>query len=502
MADSVNNISSDNLAATGAYSKYNTSVIDTNGDDKESSYMDFSSYLELLAAQMSNQDFNDPMSDSEFLQQMASYSMLESINSMTQQSNISYATSLVGKAVTVCTNGVYDTGIVDSVMVNDNKYYLVLNGNSYETKTVTDVTSSDTFTKVKDLIGKTVTVDDAGSDVTGKVTNVIITGGNSFAVLESGEAYLVSKIKNVKDSTTTADTTASTSSETSGTAEAESSDAQSYLSSLSLNEEAGVFQAKSAAIYNQLWASLDSVASQDDDSLSAQSNGASLSDGSGSTNSAQSLSVQGNFTGDNSDYAALLNSDSDELYTMTSEVVASDALAGANADYNILNVLQSDTAANENLLNTTAASTRKYADEYPEEAALADELGTKMVDIKFIHNNAITSKIDTSEILGYTKSGKAFTEIGFSGKGRLGEVVTWSDGTQRVEIINADGTSGHFTTSGNYTLDQICDFNCEPGSLTGKLTPFESAIRHYAREYTEEEQARLDSFSNYLKNNS
>ena len=93
MGDSV---TSSNLAATGVYSKYNTKAIDTSDDSRSSSYMNFSDYLEVLAAQMSNQDFNDPMSDSEFLQQMASYSMLESINAMTKQTNINMLPLLSG----------------------------------------------------------------------------------------------------------------------------------------------------------------------------------------------------------------------------------------------------------------------------------------------------------------------------------------------------------------------------------------------------------------------
>ena len=164
MGDSV---TSSNLAATGVYSKYNTKAIDTSDDSRSSSYMNFSDYLEVLAAQMSNQDFNDPMSDSEFLQQMASYSMLESINAMTKQTNISYASSLVGKAVTVLSNGVYDTGIVESAAFSGDKYYIVINGNSYETSAVSDITDTDTYNKLASLIGKTVTVDNSGTDVTG-----------------------------------------------------------------------------------------------------------------------------------------------------------------------------------------------------------------------------------------------------------------------------------------------------------------------------------------------
>ena len=92
MADGVSSLGLE--AASGAYSKYSGTVTNTSSED-DTTYMDFDSYLKLLVSKMQNQDFNDPMSDSEVLQQMSSYSMLEGIKNMTAQSNISYATSLV-----------------------------------------------------------------------------------------------------------------------------------------------------------------------------------------------------------------------------------------------------------------------------------------------------------------------------------------------------------------------------------------------------------------------
>ena len=79
----------------GVYSKYSSTYIDPDKNTVESNdnnnYMSFDSYLQLLVSQMQNQDFNNPMDDSEVLAQMAQYSMLEGIKNMTQQSNISYA---------------------------------------------------------------------------------------------------------------------------------------------------------------------------------------------------------------------------------------------------------------------------------------------------------------------------------------------------------------------------------------------------------------------------
>lgn len=141
-----------------------------------------------------------------------------------------------------------------------------------------------------------------------------------------------------------------------------------------------------------------------------------------------------------------------------------------------------------------SVSPRKFASEYPEEARIADQYHTKMYDIRYINNHNITSRIRKG-VVGYTASGKGFTEIGFSGKGMLGEVITWADGTQRVEVISSGG-SQWYTTTGRYTLDEICNFD---GSfnLADELTIFEKVIRAASEERTPEEQAALDKWSSY-----
>jgi hypothetical protein len=69
--------------------------------------------------------------------------------------------------------------------------------------------------------------------------------------------------------------------------------------------------------------------------------------------------------------------------------------------------------------------------------------------------------------------------VGYSGVGRLGEVVTFKKGNQRVEILSESvNGSGWFFTSGNHTLDVICDPNRDVWSPP--LTITEKAIRFYA----------------------
>lgn len=123
-----------------------------------------------------------------------------------------------------------------------------------------------------------------------------------------------------------------------------------------------------------------------------------------------------------------------------------------------------------------------------------------MADIRFIGNTAICDRIDTSELLCYSQKGKPVTDIGWCGKGRLGEVVTFADGTQRVEIIGPSSVS-YYTTSGNFTINEMLNEDVPPGYFKDKLTPFEVAIIHYGREYTPEEQAEMERFGAYAAAN-
>ena len=173
----------------GVYSKYSSTYIDPDKNTVESNdnnnYMSFDSYLQLLVSQMQNQDFNNPMDDSEVLAQMAQYSMLEGIKNMTQQSNISYATSLVGQVVTVDDGSGAYTGMVESVNVKNGEPWLMIDGMSYKSDKVTDVVDVYTFKNLMELIGKTVKCKPEGSDAdfTGVVTNILYQNGTGYVVV-------------------------------------------------------------------------------------------------------------------------------------------------------------------------------------------------------------------------------------------------------------------------------------------------------------------------------
>ena len=535
-----NSLSSLSIESTGgAYSKYSNKVIDTTKGDEATSYMDFDSYLKVLAAQMSNQDFNDPMSDSEMLQQMSSYSMLEGIKNMTNQSNISYATNLVGKAVTVNDGNDYDTGIVESVVVVDNKPYLVVNGSKYDVSTVSNVTSSDIYNLLSKLIDQEVNVHGATEEeiiASGKVTNVLMLDGKAYVIVDGKNKYPLADIS-LKNAGNNEENKENGSSEANGDTPADNTEVTD--NTVAQAAVMSSYMAQSDALFSELMSTIDSISGSDTEAVSVINNIKPNLEGF-ETVTVTKLDVP-NY---GAAFYAVYNDLDEELSTLTAQTNNSNDVTSTNLIANNQNAGASTTYINTSANKTLAAgdydvplnasnfnrvvnasrtgdltptlsnaevyniivsgeySTRysqKYglevysdskpgistadcvphrlnADKYPEEAALADAIGTRMYDIKFIHNKAIMSRIDTTKVIGRTISGREITEIGYSGVGRLGEVVTFKDGKQRVEILFDNGHSGWIETSGKYTLDQI--INQQVGD---DVTPFEISIAYYAK---------------------
>lgn len=491
------------LTNVGAYSKYSNTYIDTTaGDSDESnSYMNFDSYLKLLVSQMQNQDFNDPMKDSEVLNQMAQYSMLEGIKNMTQQNNISYSTSLVGKVVTVSDGYDYYTGKVESVTVTNGEPKLMIDGKGYDCKTVSDIVSDDVYNDLYSMVGKDVKITLTGE--TGKVTDVIFLSGESYVVLNGKEAVPQSTVEIVEAKAETDETTPAEENVTVVTdevnADTTSGKAEENVYSVSLAAETQSVAQKSQSLIDGYMKELDSI-----DEANGVSKAAEVIETQEITDEyvlqTAELKVQ--------DYAAGVYADNEVItgtLTNVDNTYSSGRVTSVTAD---LNPETAERTASGKLKGVTTAPGisepdcvphRISVEDYPEEAALADELGTRMYDIRYIHNTAITSRIKTDEIIGYTQSGKAITEIGYSGVGQLGEVITFADGTQRVEILLKSGKSTWMTTSGNLTLDEICTREFAPGKLTGKLTDFERAIRHYSRPMENYDKTALRQFNNYIE---
>ena len=134
--DSINNYGTSGTNSTNGTS--NTSSTGGSGT------LNMDDFLQLLVAQLKNQDMYNTMDDSEYMAQMAQFSMLQAITDMSELSMTSYGVSLIGKEVTVAQIGDDGTvksieGIVDSVNFFNGSPQVVVDDKSYSLRSVMSV---------------------------------------------------------------------------------------------------------------------------------------------------------------------------------------------------------------------------------------------------------------------------------------------------------------------------------------------------------------------------
>ncbi len=176
-------------------------LADLNSSKSATSALDKDSFLQLLVAQLSNQDPLEPAKDTEFVAQLAQFSLLEQIQQLNGATSTSQAYSLMGKYVYVDTKGdgkEFAFGMVEGVSIHDGKAYLVIGDEEYAYENVaavintTDSDLEEVLVQSADLIGKTVTAQITDSEgetqsVTGVVSHVIAKNGEVYAMVGGTE---------------------------------------------------------------------------------------------------------------------------------------------------------------------------------------------------------------------------------------------------------------------------------------------------------------------------
>lgn len=144
-------------------------------DKKDNSQLEPMDFITLMVTQMQNQDFNNPMDNSQMITQMAQFSNMQQMQQMAGYVKTSYAMSLVGKNVTASRFTVggeleTTTGRVDKVSLVDNEYVLYVGGKKYTIEQIMSIGaegSSEESTvnpagyplKTKDITSDTATVE-------------------------------------------------------------------------------------------------------------------------------------------------------------------------------------------------------------------------------------------------------------------------------------------------------------------------------------------------------
>ena len=117
------------------------------GKGKSNIDLEMDSFLQLMAAQIQNQDVMNPTSNEDYVAQMVQMTMIQAITNMMDMSMTSYATSMVGKTVTIAeANGSAINeviGVVSGVSIYGDEPIIHVNGRDYKLSQVMVVGSEE-----------------------------------------------------------------------------------------------------------------------------------------------------------------------------------------------------------------------------------------------------------------------------------------------------------------------------------------------------------------------
>ncbi len=140
MPNDISGILSSSQQAQSNYEKYKDKYVDSTKE-----LVNSETFMQLLVAEMTNQDPLEPTSNTEFISQLATFSQMQYARDSSTYAMANYAASLVGKTATASKmdgkNLVTKTGVVESVTKNssNNSYTVKIDGESFDLSKITAV---------------------------------------------------------------------------------------------------------------------------------------------------------------------------------------------------------------------------------------------------------------------------------------------------------------------------------------------------------------------------
>ena len=135
-----NTVDNYNYKGTGKTGE-NIDAVFADPDEQNVSVDDF---LQLMIAQMKNQDFMNPVDDTQYVTQLAQFTTMQYMEDMAYNSKSNFISSLVGKNVVaskMTVSGELDTqeGIVNKISLVDNEYLVYVNDKPYKMSEVMQI---------------------------------------------------------------------------------------------------------------------------------------------------------------------------------------------------------------------------------------------------------------------------------------------------------------------------------------------------------------------------
>lgn len=193
--------------------------------DEKSNAVSVDDFLTLMVAQLKNQDFMNPVDDTQYVTQLAQFATMQQMQDMATYMKTNYVMSLVGKNVTAAKFSVSgelqkEVGAVEKISLVNNEYAVYVNGEKFTLEQIMEINGSSSASgsgsnkpAVDDpakaeymlsLIGKEVTVRqrDEEGEPTSKYTGVVektSTEGGEYRIRVDGTWYPLDDVLEVGD---------------------------------------------------------------------------------------------------------------------------------------------------------------------------------------------------------------------------------------------------------------------------------------------------------------
>ncbi|QOX63953.1 hypothetical protein FRZ06_11720 [Anoxybacterium hadale] len=124
------------VSSVNNYWTAGVAVAGENGKDASKNTLDMNDFFSLMVAQMSNQDMYNTMDDTQFIAQMAQFSMVQALSDLSTLTTTNYSVNLIGKEVALAAyndDGTVSTinGIVEGVTLYNGSAQIVVDGKNY-----------------------------------------------------------------------------------------------------------------------------------------------------------------------------------------------------------------------------------------------------------------------------------------------------------------------------------------------------------------------------------
>lgn len=114
--------------------------------DEDDSNLSVNDFFNLMITQLTNQDFMNPVDDTEYMSQMAQFATMQEMMDLCQYSKQNYVMSMLGKEVTIGKNMIGGstgsvTGVVEKIVLEDDEYKIYIDGKPYDLNKVCQISA-------------------------------------------------------------------------------------------------------------------------------------------------------------------------------------------------------------------------------------------------------------------------------------------------------------------------------------------------------------------------